>query len=225
MHEERRDDLAAYSLGALDEPAARELESHLRECGACASHLTWLRGAADVLPGAVEQIAPPRRLRRELMATVRAEVKVERARRRAEAGGARTWRGLVFRPAAAVTACVLLIAGVVGGYALRGDEGGDPSAPPVGKTAPDATLVREGNRATLQVEGLPTLRDDSVYQVWVKRDLKMNPDAAFSVKPDGTGEVAIKGSLSRADAVLVTREPRGGSEEPTSDPLIDEPVE
>ena len=34
-HEAYRGDLAAYALGALEEPEAAELEGHLAECEAC----------------------------------------------------------------------------------------------------------------------------------------------------------------------------------------------
>ena len=37
---------------------------------------------------------------------------------------------------------------------------------------------------------------------------------------DGTAEAAVPGPLDDADAVLVTREPRGGSQHPTSLPLL-----
>jgi hypothetical protein len=38
---------------------------------------------------------------------------------------------------------------------------------------------------------------------------------------DGTAEAAVPGPLEGADAVLVTREPRGGSRRPTSAPILE----
>ena len=71
--DERRDDLAAYSLGALALDEAGALERHVAGCDACRDHLRWLTPALDVLPASVEQLTPPDSLRDGLMATVRAE--------------------------------------------------------------------------------------------------------------------------------------------------------
>src|SRR5207247_5217959 len=97
-HDPRREDLAAYALGATPPAEADELEQHLRECEACQAELRWLQPAVDLLPRSVEQISPPRRLRASLLATVR-----EEARRAARSDGAvetsrwRSWRGLAWR--------------------------------------------------------------------------------------------------------------------------------
>jgi hypothetical protein len=48
----------------------------------------------------------------------------------------------------------------------------------------------------------------------------MVPSTVFVVHGDGSGEVAVEGSLENADALFVTIEPKGGSESPTSDPLM-----
>ena len=73
MHAERRDDLAAYALGALDQPTAADLETHLAGCEACSEYLRWLEPAVDLLPASVEQVEPPASLKRNLMEAVRAD--------------------------------------------------------------------------------------------------------------------------------------------------------
>ena len=65
---------------------------------------------------------------------------------------------------------------------------------------------------------LPALPRDDVYEVWVERDGALEPSSLFVPRRDGSAEAAVPGSLDGADAVLVTREPRGGSREPTSRP-------
>ena len=52
-HEHYRDDLAAYALGALEEPEAAELQRHLAECEACRIELRWLEPAVDMLPRSI----------------------------------------------------------------------------------------------------------------------------------------------------------------------------
>ncbi len=42
----------------------------------------------------------------------------------------------------------------------------------------------------------------------------------WSTRGDGSAEVAVPGSLEGVEAVLVTDEPPGGSEEPSKPPVI-----
>ena len=225
-HERYRDDLAAYALGALEEREAAELERHRADCEACRLQLRWLEPAVDLLPRSTEQLEPPAGLRERLMATVRAEapdpgsggVEAAAPRRRRE------WVTLIRRPATAVAAVALLVLGAAGGYLLH-DPGESssviaaqpsPAAPP----ALAGTLEREDGSAILTMSRLPALPRDDVYEIWVKRDGSLEPSSLFVPRRDGAAEAAVPGSLDGADAVLVTREPRGGSLKPTSRPLL-----
>ena len=67
---------------------------------------------------------------------------------------------------------------------------------------------------------LPALARDQVYEVWVQRDGTLEPSSLFVPRRDQSAEAAVPGPLDGADAVLVTREPRGGSRKPTSPPLL-----
>jgi hypothetical protein len=75
-------------------------------------------------------------------------------------------------------------------------------------------------------EDLMTRVDDQdpdafeVYEVWVQRNGRMEPSSLFVPRHDRSAEAAVRGPLEGADAVLVTREPLGGSPEPTSQPLL-----
>ena len=59
-----------------------------------------------------------------------------------------------------------------------------------------------------------------VYQAWIQRDGVMEPSTTFVVDRNGSTEVAVEGSLDGASGVYVTREPEGGSEEPTPPVLM-----
>ena len=48
----------------------------------------------------------------------------------------------------------------------------------------------------------------------------MEPSGVFVLDHDGAGTAAVAGPLEGADAVLVTREPSGGSRQPTTPPLV-----
>ena len=221
-HARYRDDLAAYALGVLPAGEESELRAHLERCEKCREQLRWLQPAVDLLPRSVPQVRPPLRLRERLMSTVRAEA---RAARREPAAGRRRrdWQALLWRPATAAAAGVLLAAGVGAGYLLH-----QPSQEssviagraPSGMPAASGELERTGAAGILRVQGMPRLGDGQVYEVWVRRDGTVQPSSLFSVRDNRSGEAAVPGPLAGADAVVVTREPRGGSMQPTSRPVL-----
>lgn len=229
-HEERRDDLAAYALGALDAAEAEEIERHLAGCASCSEYVLWLRPAVDLVPESVEQLEPPDRIRRELMATVRAEAAAERAvageglerpRRRFSLGG------LVLRPATGFAAIAVLAAGAIVGYAVSGSGDGEResvTAEAIG-TVPASALAANvelgaGGDAILHVERAPQPGRGDVYMAWVSRAGELEPVASFRPRDDGTADAALGDSLEGADAVLVTEEPTPDEEQPTSAPIL-----
>ena len=74
--------------------------------------------------------------------------------------------------------------------------------------------------AVLRVNGLPLPPAGGVYEVWVKRGASVSPASLFEVTRDGSGAAAVPDDLEGADAVLVTRERRGGAQMPTEPPVI-----
>ncbi len=228
--EPRRDDLAAYSLGALEPGPAADLERHLAECESCREYLTWLQPAVEALPTSVDQLRAPRSVRRAVMAEVRADAAGGVRSRPAERGRGRLG-ALLLRPATAfAAACALVVAGV-GGYLLHGSSAGlQRSTVPAQPTAAarpgsvKASLDRVDGSATLVVDRMPHLPPKRVYEVWVQRGGKMNPESTFVLRRDGSANAAVPGPLDSAQAVLVTEEPRGGSDAPTGPPLLRAPL-
>jgi anti-sigma-K factor RskA len=228
-HVNLQEDLAAYALGALADSDARAVEDHLERCEDCRSRLRSLRSAVDLLPAAVPQHTPPARLREGLMATVRAEADAAQGAASAQPEARQPWwtrlRGAIPAPAVALAATLLLIAGVGTGYLLRGS---DPSRPEVA-VAParalngadvSATLERHDGVAILQVSSMPKIGADKVYEIWLQRSGVMEPSNIFVLNRDGTATAAIPGPLGDGEAIYVTKEPRGGSQQPTSAPLL-----
>jgi hypothetical protein len=74
------------------------------------------------------------------------------------------------------------------------------------------------------VNGMPPPGEDEVYQAWVQRDGMVVPQPTFDVTSDGSGAAAVPDDLSNAEAILVTREPRGGSRAPSEQPIISVPL-
>ena len=225
-HDELRDDLAAYALRALEEPEAERLRAHLEGCEQCRRELRWLEPAVEVLPRTVEQLEPPARLRESLLDAVRTEAAPE-AREPPRAAREGWWHrvGLaVRRPATAVAAAAMLVIGAVAGY-LVGEPNGGGTTTLEAQAMPNArkatgTLARDGASGILRVQGMPTLASNQVYEVWVQRDGKLEPSSLFVPRKDRSAEAAVPSGLDGADAVLVTKEPRGGSRQPTSSPVL-----
>jgi anti-sigma-K factor RskA len=224
-HTTFRDEVGAYLLGALSDAERASFEGHLVDCPDCRHEVERLRPAADLLPRSVEQVEPPPSLKRSLMEVVEREASerdgaVERRPARRPLG--ERLRGLLggsLRPALVGAAAVLAVAI---GFGI-GQLGGDDGRTIVAKTVvPDASasLKIHDDDAVLEVRGMPTLKEGQVYQAWVQRDGMVEPEPTFEVGADGRGAVAVPEDLSDADAVMVTREPRGGSRAPSEEPIL-----
>jgi anti-sigma-K factor RskA len=68
VHEQYRDDLAVYAVGALSSEECARLERHLAECPSCRKELDSLKEAAAQIALAVEPTLPSPQFREELMA-------------------------------------------------------------------------------------------------------------------------------------------------------------
>lgn len=243
-HESWKEELPAYLLGALPPGEKNDLEYHLGGCSECQSELKWLEPAMEQLVNEVEQVEPSPALRSSVMAAVEADlaehgvpepVEVEAPAKRVERKQRRNWFDFsqLMRPVAIGAMTAVLFAGVIVGYAANGgDEGGPGSdeSPVVAKTQTlpgnsnvgdaDAVMVTSGNSGTLKVTNLPKLDDGEVYQAWVQKGQSILPtDSLFTPRKDGTATTSIP-DLSNVNTVMVSAEPKGGSEQPTTTPII-----
>src|SRR6059036_1049844 len=160
-HERRRDELAAYLLGALEPGEAAELERHLAGCEECRTELEWLRPAVQILPESVARIEAPPQLRGRLMEQVRAEAESAPAPARARRQSIGGWS---LRPVAGLAALVLVVAAVAA-YAIgSGDSGGVNTTTVVSGHSPGvvAEVVRDGSSGTLRLANLHQLPPDKV---------------------------------------------------------------
>ena len=222
-HTTYRDEVGAYLLGALSDAERASFEGHLVDCAECRHEVERLRPAADLLPRSVEQVEPPPGLKRSLMEVVEREAN-ERGgapseRRTPLAERLRRLLGGSLRPALAGAAVVLAIAAGFGVAQLGGE---DTRTVVAQTTLPDTSgsLKVHDDDAILEVRGMPSLDRGRVYQAWVQRDGMIEPEPTFEVGADGRGTVAVPEDLSDAQAVLLTREPRGGSRAPSEKPIL-----
>lgn len=234
------DTAAAYLLGALAGAERHEFEAHLATCAHCREDVAGLRVVADALPLAVPPVPPPPALRERLMATVHAEADVLSAAGAAADRPAparrRRFTLSLGRPLALAGAAAVLLVGLAVGFGIGTATNGTQTktqtvvqvrtvqASVTPATAPRGTaviVVRDGV-ATLRVKGLPAPPKGKIYEVWLLRRGAQAPsptDALFSVSTEGSGRVALP-SVNDVEQVLVTAEPDGGSQAPTSQPFI-----
>jgi anti-sigma-K factor RskA len=221
-HEARRDELAAYLLGALEPGEAAALEQHLAGCEECRAELDWLRPAVQVLPESVERVEPSPELRARLMDDVWADARGgSRWAGTTRAGAGGRWRPALLRPVAGLAA-VLVIAAGVAGYAIRdgGSEGGATTVSAGHAPGVTAKIISEGDSGTLRLANVRTLPADEVLQAWVRRGKRIeSAKTLFVPNRDGTATAVID-DMRGVNAVMVTAEPRGGSAHPTSEPIV-----
>jgi anti-sigma-K factor RskA len=236
-HDRRLEEVAAYALGGLDPEQVPELEKHLATCKRCQEELRWLSPAVQALPEAVERHAPPPELKMRLMAEVRDDAKRaradERRERAASRGGFGTWLrdlnvgGLTWKPLAGLALAILVIAGGVG-YAVGtgGSSGGaDTTEVPVAANGIGAKVITEDDRGELHLTGVEQLPEGKVLEAWVLRGKAVEPvPALFSPDHEGNASTTIE-NMKNVSAVLVTREPAGGTKVPTTKPIVKVPID
>ena len=88
-----------------------------------------------------------------------------------------------------------------------------------------AELVRAGGKgADLHLSNVSQPPDGRVLEAWVRRDGRVEPVPALFV-PDHEGRASTRiADLTGVDLVMVTAEPKGGSDQPTSTPITRVPI-
>lgn len=234
-HDDLEASVAAWVLGALDGEEAEALRVHVEGCASCREVAARLRRVVGALPLAVDEVAPPRRLRDRVLAAAIASppdsvrpvaVRVARSPRP-------PWRmPRIPVYAVAAVAVVALLAGAVLDRELQG-----PPITPAPNQAGRFTLsghqdmsgaqatvidLRSDGLALVDFRGLPALAPGRVYEVWLIRQ-GGNPEPAGVFVPDSNGArvVLVNRSLAGYSVMAVTNEPGpDGSAAPTQQPQL-----
>ncbi|MBS1894984.1 MAG: anti-sigma factor [Actinobacteria bacterium] len=240
-HEQRLEEVAAYAIGGLDPEQVPDLEQHLAGCKRCQEELRWLAPAVGALPEAVERQAPPPELKQRLMTEVRADAadaerhtRTEERRERDEArAGFGDWvrglnvGGLTWKPLAGLALVILVVAGGIG-YAVGnggGSGGAHTTEVPVAANGIGAKVVTEDDRGELHLTGVEPLPKGRILEAWVEREGIIEPvPALFAPDQAGRASTTIE-NMKGVTAVMVTREPAGGSKKPTTKPFVAVPIE
>lgn len=226
------EDAGAYLLGALSPQEAQEFERAMEEDPELRAEVESLRVAVDALPSSPLQMTVPPDLKGRIMAVVNSEAELLRAAGpEADRPAPPRRRGLALpgwlslRPGLALAACllVLVIGAGIGGVLASNGTSNDQQVV-VDAVLGEAQLIeRKEGHSTLTATDLDPAGSGYVYQVWLQRgtDDPKPTNALFGARHDGTASVDVPGSLEGVDKVLVTKEPQGGSDVPTSAPIIE----
>jgi anti-sigma-K factor RskA len=179
----------------------------------------------QMLPEGVERQQPPKGVRDRVMAEVRADLKqADEGRRRPGWLGWFSSGTYGWKPAMAVGAIALLLVAFVG-YEVGSNGGGDSAAPVAEQTQEEASgikvaMVSEGKGGTLKLQNVEPIPDDRVLEAWVQRDGEVEAVPALFVPNDEGNASTVIEDMDGVEIVMVTHEPKGGSETPTSDPIV-----
>jgi anti-sigma-K factor RskA len=228
----QRENIGSYVLHALPDDEYERFVTHLDGCEECRREVANLQLAADTLPLAADQIAPPPELKDRIMAVVNSEAELLGAAgargdgpevEKRESWWKRRWVSLRPLPAIGLATAVLAV-GVVAGVLLTGGAEStrtvDAKVTLASAPAARASVKVSGDDGRLTVSHFPAAGNDRVYQVWLVHG--KNPPASaglFRVPADGSATFAIPESMKGVDQVMVSVEPGGGSDQPTSQPI------
>ena len=229
MDRERFEDLKeAYALGALPDTERREVGGYLTLHPELRPEVQEFSAIANTLAFAPTEYEPPPELRSNLMDIVNSEARDERT---GQTSALSRWRGYLSLRTLAPAAMAIIVVVLLGwNFLLQGEiqdlqgelQERQTFAMQGSGTASDtnAEVVElEGGRSIVTAENMPSPPEGKTMQIWVIQDGTPQPAGTF--RP-GSGVVAaaIDGSLERADAVAITVEPSGGSEAPTTEPVL-----
>lgn len=244
-HEPMESLVAPWVLGALDPDTAKSMQDHVGACATCRETAARLSRVVGALPLAVDEVAPPARLRERILAAAAAipsaaapQSRVGRrtrfvpARRRLSLASGFQKRVPAY--AMAAVAVVALLAGLAFGELA----GRSPTAVPAplaqvarftlsghqGLAAAKATVIdlKSDGLALVDFSGLPMLASDRVYEVWlITPGGRADPAAVFVPDSNGGKVVLVNRSTSGYSEMAITSEPGpNGSQAPTEQPQL-----
>jgi anti-sigma-K factor RskA len=214
-----------YALGALDADEDERFQAHLAECTACQDEVREFAAVRDQLGQGVAEPAPAH-LREQVLARAAATPQLPPqldARRRSTRRRTAVVRGVL----AAAAAVVLVVGGLAYANVRSDREAADDLLAIL--SAPDADTVplTGEDDARLRVVWSPALGEgvllagdlappgsDHDYQLWMLEGEEAVPGITFE-PDDGRVQERFDVTAPNFDAMAVTIEPDGGSDQPT----------
>lgn len=219
-HEEMREVLAAYALGAVPQEEIAEVRAHILSCEECMREADEFAEASSSLAVAVGGEALPAGFADRVLEVVRTESPVTEVAPRG-----RRW---IAAGLAASLACVALLGFQVvqtqqkidrqeqvlsallqeDGVELRGSSG------------VAARVVPGGDGSIFAAAGLEKAPPGRTYQLWLLKEGSEPVSAGTFDAVDGIAVIETPESIAGYDGAAVTIEQAGGVTAPTTDPIL-----
>ncbi|MER6626176.1 anti-sigma factor [Streptomyces sp. NPDC000931] len=230
----------AYALNALSPTESVRFEDHLADCDSCVQEVRGFAETSARLAAATVQ-APPAELRARVLEEVaRTRQLAPAPERLPEPRARRTWPWLLGLALAACVATIIALGAVVLDQGRQVDElhaneqriAAVISAPDAVSTSAEpmegvsVTVVSSETLGDLvfSAHGLEDLHEED-YQLWLTRDDgSVYSAGVLSVDEAGFVLPVLAEPDEGTEGVAVTVEPEGGSDQPTSDPVMAMPV-
>jgi anti-sigma-K factor RskA len=233
MNHKRFDEVKdAYVLGALPEQERRELEEYLAAHPERQAEIDELGNVASLLALSPPEQEPSPELRRSIMAVV--EAQRPPARTRSWLAGVKellSVRNLALGAAALLVIGLfswnMLLQGQVkdlqGQVASLQDSQQSRMVALAGtgaaQRAEAEVILLKDHKAVLMAEDMPRVPENKTYQIWVIEGDVPQPSGLFEADGDTVAAVVEK-PLDEDDVIAITIEPNGGSQQPTTDPML-----
>ncbi|MDA1003598.1 MAG: anti-sigma factor [Chloroflexi bacterium] len=227
-HDEVRDLLPAYALGALDQDEHAAVEEHLGGCREHDEELIELRATVLALGTLAEEREPSAALAGEIERLTgevpgdRSAVAPVHMRPLAEPGARRSVAHRWWPRAAAAAAVLLVVftAGWLAGGTLGAEERYSYVVQAPGGAVLEFSGIAGDDAVTVWMAGLDRLPPDQRYQIWAIRDDRWVTIGICNTNAEGRWRGDFAFTLATDEEIALTIEPTPGSDRPTSDPLI-----
>jgi hypothetical protein len=233
-HEELLDYYELYALGTAEEPERGEIRAHIeRGCEVCAAHVQRARQLAALVGVSAPPAAPSARLRRRILASAGHE---ERHFGWTMLLAATTLMGLfgavyfggrerqyteeAVQLRRQLRSQTIQVTRLYEAFAIVGDR--DTVEASFGQGPRGKVFVNRSRGVLLIASNLPPAPEGKTYQMWViPKDGKPVPAGLVHSDASGTAMHVQPGAVpENAAVVAVTLEPQGGSDQPTTTPLL-----
>lgn len=223
-HEQVKDLIAAYVLGAVEPEEAPLIRAHILSCDTCMAEADEMGSVTASLALAVDdEPLPPGFADRVVQAaTGSAEAEAVSAPVKT-----RWWT-----PVSAVAGVAALVVVAVMGASLLQTRGQlaekerliaallqEDGLALQGRAGVTARMVPTEAGSYFVVAGLEEAPAERTYQLWLLRDGQPTSVGTFEVS-DGIALIETEHDIERFDAAAVTVEPAGGSPGPTTEPIL-----
>jgi anti-sigma-K factor RskA len=237
----------SYALDALTDDEQADFEKHLTQCPSCAQEVRGLRETAARLAMATA-VTPPPDMRSRVLAAAPRTRQLPPGRNPLARAGERTGLRRLSPSRAGLTAGVLAAAAAVAFLLLAWASASrqlhqaqaSNSAIAAVLAAPDARIesvpatvggtvtavlsVRE-HEAVITTANVPSLSEASVYQLWVMTSSGAATSAGLlKVTSSGSAAPVLASGVLPGDRLGITVEPAGGTQQPTTTPVVIMPV-